>query len=145
MIRKLVAAAALALVGMSGIPGIAGAQESAQQGWWGGADDGFTMGPWMMNPYGMMAYGNMAQGMMGPGGRGAVCTRMGSHIEGRLSYLKTELGITGAQKPLWKTYADAVRASTQSIVTNSASVNGMTALAWVITGAEAPTALPPCS
>jgi hypothetical protein len=31
------------------------------------------------------------------------------HIEGRIAFLKTELGITDAQKPQWDAFADALR------------------------------------
>ncbi len=57
-----------------------------------------TSGPMM----GMM-------GMMGPGGM------MESHVEGRLAFLKTELGITRSQKRAWNAFADAMRASARSM------------------------------
>jgi len=70
----------------------------------------YTMGPWMMGPDGMMGYGHMGPWMMGRGGQGAsMCTAMGSHIEGRLAYIKTELKITQSQEPLWDSYASAAR------------------------------------
>ena len=106
---------ALAALFAAGVAASAGAQEAAPPSWWGGEDDGLTMGPWMMNPHGMMSYGNMAQGMMASG-RGPICAWMGSHIEGRLAYVKTEVGITHAQESLWQAYADAVRNSTLSMV-----------------------------
>ena len=106
---------AVALLATPGIIGGANAQESAaQQGQWG-ESGGYMMGPWMMNPQGMMA--NMAPGwMMGWNGRGAaMCSAMGSHIEGRLAYLKAELKITDAQETLWKAYAGAARENAQSM------------------------------
>jgi hypothetical protein len=37
------------------------------------------------------------------------------HIEGRLAFLKTELGITDAQMDAWEDYADAMRNSAGSM------------------------------
>ena len=57
---------------------------------------------------GMMGQGGAGQGMSGQGmmtGR----TRMGAMVDGRLAYLKAELGITDAQVEAWNGYADAVR------------------------------------
>jgi hypothetical protein len=49
----------------------------------------------------------MMQGMMMPWrGRGMM---PGAHVEGRLAFLKAELGITEAQMPQWNAFADAVR------------------------------------
>ena len=109
---------AVALLATPGIIGGANAQESAaRQGQWGDAGGGYMMGPWMMNPQGMMSNGNMVPGwMMGWNGRGAaMCSAMGSHIEGRLAYLKAELKITDAQETLWKSYAGAARENAQSM------------------------------
>ena len=60
---------------------------------------------------GMMGQNDM-RGMMGmPGmmGQGMMIGGMGPQIEGRLAYLKAELGITEPQAAAWKQYEDAVR------------------------------------
>jgi hypothetical protein len=72
----------------------------------------------MMGP-GMMGYGPMGPGMMGSGAMGswmmgsgsadAMCSAMGSHIDGRLAYIKAELKVTDTQEPLWTAYAAAAR------------------------------------
>jgi hypothetical protein len=61
---------------------------------------GYGMGPGMMGPG--MGYG-MGPGMMGMGGMA------GPHLEGRLAYLRAELGITDAQRSAWDAYAAAVK------------------------------------
>jgi hypothetical protein len=85
-------------------------------------------------PHGMMGQGwTMGQGtMQGPGtmmqtpmmpctgpgammGWGPMMGGPGQHIEGRIAFLKTEIGITPAQEPVWKTYADALRTSASSM------------------------------
>jgi hypothetical protein len=69
------------------------------------------MGPDMMGQ-GMMGWG--MQGMMGPGMRGMMGQGMmmgyGPMMEGRLAYLKAELGITDAQIDPWNGYVSAVKA-----------------------------------
>ncbi|WP_374374229.1 Spy/CpxP family protein refolding chaperone [Dongia sp.] len=62
--------------------------------------------PQYMMHQGMMGHGMMGHGMMG-------MMHPTQHVEGRLAFLKTELKITDAQAPQWKTYADAFRANTQ--------------------------------
>jgi len=93
-----------------------------------------TMGPGMMNQ-GMMGPGMMNQGMMGPG----TCSMMGGMgqgmmmgwgmmnpammgmmmggpaAQGRLAYMKAELGITDAQTAAWDGYASAVNARVASM------------------------------
>ena len=96
------------------------------------------MGPGMMGP-GMMGPGMMGQGM-GPGmmgmmgwdrmmpmmrggmrgmmmGPGMMMDpgMMSQHIEGRLAFLRTELGITEAQAPQWNAFAEALRANAQAM------------------------------
>jgi len=78
-------------------------------------------GPGMMGP-GMMGPGYTGSGMMGcpmMGGQGMTMGQMpmgygmmmtGPAIEGRLAYLKAELGITDAQASAWNAYAMAVKA-----------------------------------
>jgi hypothetical protein len=60
------------------------------------------MGPGMQ---GMMGRGMMGQGM-GPG----MMMGMGPMMEGRLAYLKAELGISDAQAAAWDGYVSAVKA-----------------------------------
>ena len=84
------------------------------------------MGPGMMGP-GMMGPGYTGSGMMGcpmMGGQGMTMGQMpmgygmmgpgmmmtGPAIEGRLAYLKAELGITDAQATAWNGYAMAIKA-----------------------------------
>ena len=83
------------------------------------------MGPGMMMGHGMMGYGMpmMGPGMMGygtpmmPGGVGPMMGMMpGQHVEGRIAFLRTELGITQAQAPVWDTFAEALRASARAMV-----------------------------
>jgi hypothetical protein len=61
------------------------------------------MGPGMMG-WGMQ--GMMGQGMMGPG----MMMGYGPMMEGRLAYIKAELGITDAQTEAWNGYVSAVKA-----------------------------------
>jgi hypothetical protein len=59
----------------------------------------------MMQMMQMMQAGMAAEGMGGPMGMMDL-----DHIEGRLAFLRTELGIADAQQPQWTQFADAVRA-----------------------------------
>lgn len=77
-------------------------------------------GPGMMGHH-MMGPGNMGSGMigcpmmggqgmaMGYGQMGSGMMMTGPAIEGRLAYLKAELGITEAQATAWNGYATAVK------------------------------------
>ena len=110
----------IALLAMAGTIGSVGAQQaSPQESQWGGP--GYMMGQWMMGPWmmgdrGMMGYGHMSPWMMGQSGQSAaMCAAMGSHIEGRLAYIKTELKITEAQESLWNAYAGAARDNAQAM------------------------------
>ena len=61
----------------------------------------------MMN---MMGQGGM--GMMGPSAvpmAGMPMQDMGAHLEGRIAFLRAELGITEAQAPQWEAFARALR------------------------------------
>jgi hypothetical protein len=63
----------------------------------------------MMN---MMGQGGM--GMMGQGDmpmQGMPMLDMGAHLEGRVAFLRAELGITEAQAPQWEAFAQALRDS----------------------------------
>jgi uncharacterized small protein (DUF1192 family) len=62
---------------------------------------------------GMMAPG--WQGMMGP----AMMGDYGPMMEGRLAYMKAELGITEAQRAVWDGYANAVKARTMQAMHTS--------------------------
>jgi len=53
--------------------------------------------------------------MMGPGGM-PMMGMMTDHIEGRLAFLKTELGITDAQESRWTAFAEAVRGSAKAMM-----------------------------
>jgi hypothetical protein len=73
---------------------------------------GYGMGQMGIGQMGMMGPGNM--GMMGPGMHGmmgpVMMTDLGPMMEGRLAYVKAELGITDAQTAAWDGYATAVKA-----------------------------------
>jgi hypothetical protein len=77
----------------------------------GGMQQGMQGTPGMMQGQGMHGPMMGSQMMGGPmmGGR------PGAFIEGRLAFLKTELGITDAQMDVWEDYADAVRSATGSM------------------------------
>ena len=70
---------------------------------------------------GDMSAGNMGA-MMG-GGPGQMMQMMGggsamtpfAHVEGRIAFLKTELGITDAQAPQWNAFADALRSGAKAM------------------------------
>ena len=98
-----VCAVALALAA-----GAAAAQDSER-----GSESGSGMG---MGPGMMMGRGGM--GMMGGcpmmgsmmrGGIGGMGGKMAAHAEGRIAFLKAEIGITEAQQSVWDGYAGAVR------------------------------------
>lgn len=59
--------------------------------------------------------GGMMSMMMGPGGM-PMMGMMTGHIEGRLAFLKTELGITEAQESKWTAFAEAVRGSAKAMM-----------------------------
>jgi opacity protein-like surface antigen len=117
---------AIALLASPGTIDSVSAQEpAAQQDQSGDVGRGYMMSPWMMSTQGM-PYGNMGPGwMMGWSGRGAsMCSAMGSHIEGRLAYLKAELKISYTQKTLWETYAGTVRENAQSMSAHCTDMMG---------------------
>lgn len=112
MIRFVaVATTALALCAAALSPALAQPADQPQVGMMGG-------GCPMMD---MMGRGMAGQGMMGQGpgmgmgqgqGRGMMGgpANMGAMIDGRLAYLKAELGITAEQTAAWDGYAAAVKA-----------------------------------
>lgn len=75
----------------------------------------------MMDMMGAGGSGGM-MGMMGAGGpggmQGGMCNHMKhqdapsltEHVEGRIAFMRAEIGITEAQAPLWAPVADALRA-----------------------------------
>jgi hypothetical protein len=87
--------------------------------------DAQPYGPGMMGGYGpgmMQGYGPGMMGGYGPGMMGG-CPMMGmtsggqalSFAEGRIAFLKAELGITDAQKTEWDAYAETIRRNLQSM------------------------------
>lgn len=90
----------LAIMAASGTMALAQSDDDGRDGWWqrGG------MGQMMMNgPYGRGQM--MGQGpMMGLGWDGVL-----DRIDGRLAFLKTELGIKDDQSTQWDTFAAALR------------------------------------
>ena len=75
---------------------------------------GYGMGQGMMAHMGMGMMGQSNMGMMGPGTQGMMGPGMmmdfGPMMEGRLAYVKAELGVTEAQTAAWDGYASAVKA-----------------------------------
>jgi hypothetical protein len=90
---------------------------------------GQGMGPgMMMGRGGMMGACPMMGGMMGMGGAD---DKGQTFAEGRVAFLKAELGITDAQEGAWKTYADAIRK-------NLANMQGMHAKMGDMMSAKTP-------
>jgi hypothetical protein len=110
--------ATIALLATTSFTGTVDAQQSGPpQEPSGGWTGGYWMGPWMMGPNGTIGNHGMGPWMMWWNGQGAsMCTMMTGHIEGRLAYLKTELGITDAQASVWNTYAGAARDNAQAML-----------------------------
>ena len=74
---------------------------------------GGMMGPGMMEQ--MMPM--MRQMMMGQQGGMSAMGAMGlpfEHVEGRIAFLKAELGITDAQAPQWNAFADTLRSNAKA-------------------------------
>ena len=115
-----IVAAAVAMLAITSFTGIAEAQQSASpqdqsSGWNGGS----WMRRWMMGNRGV------GPSMMGWNDHGSyLCTMMTGHIEGRLAYLKTELGINDAQASLWDAYASAARENAQTMVAHCNAMVG---------------------
>lgn len=59
----------------------------------------------------MMGGRGMMGGMMQGGAPGMMQMGPGKHVEGRLAFLRAEIGITEAQASVWNGFADAVRSS----------------------------------
>lgn len=83
-----------------------------------------VMAPWTSGR-GMMGYGAMGSSMMGASGSAeAMCTAMGSHIDGRLAYAKAELKVTEAQESLWNAFATASHDNAKTMVARCATMMG---------------------
>lgn len=69
---------------------------------------------------GMMGMMHGGQGMMGGapqgGSQGMMQMGPGRHVEGRLAFLRAEIGITAAQTPVWNAFADAVRKANKDMM-----------------------------
>jgi hypothetical protein len=63
----------------------------------------------------MMGPGTMDMPMMQGMRPGMMMGGPGQHIEGRLAFLRAELGITPEQEQVWSTYADALREAASSM------------------------------
>ena len=72
------------------------------------AHDSSESGGSMMGS-GMMGQGGMMGMMMGPG------MMMGQHTEGRIAFVRAELGITAAQEAQWNAFAEALRTSARAM------------------------------
>jgi LTXXQ motif family protein len=68
----------------------------------------------MMPMMRMMQSMRMMDGMM-PRDGGGMAMMPGQHIEGRIAFLKAELGITDAQLPQWNAFANAMREGAKSM------------------------------
>lgn len=90
---------------------------TAQQQMQGGMQQGMHGHQGMMQGQGMhgQMMGGMGGQMMGSMGGHMMGGGPANHIEGRLAFLKTELGITDAQMDLWEDYADAMRSAASSM------------------------------
>jgi hypothetical protein len=75
---------------------------------------GWDQMPMMRGPMGpMMGWDGRMPMMMGPGVAGPGV--MAQHVEGRLAFLRAELGITEAQAPQWDAFAEAFRANARGM------------------------------
>ena len=113
MITRKAAVLVLALAGAAW-PAAAQQQQGQPGGMMGACpmmESGMMRGPGMMM---QMPTQGMGRGcMMGTGPM--MMGGPGQHIEGRLAFLKTELGITPAQEQVWNAYAEAFRASASAM------------------------------
>ncbi len=112
MITRKAAAFALALAGAAWP--VAAQQQQERPGGMVGAclmmESGMMRGSGMMMQMPTQGMGRACMMGMGPMMGGP-----GQHIEGRLAFLKTELGITPAQEQVWNAYAEAFRASASAM------------------------------
>jgi len=124
MINTTKAAVAVVLLAMTTTVSLAQGQQPGQQmpmmgqGMGMGGQNMMGMGmmggcPTMGGNMGMMGpgmQGMMGAGMMGQGMGPGMMMGKGSLMEGRLAYLKAELGISDAQAAAWDGYVSAVKA-----------------------------------
>jgi hypothetical protein len=78
----------------------------------------------MMQSMQMMQSMRMMDGMMQRDGGGGMAMMPGQHVEGRIAYLKAELGIAEAQLPQWNAFADAMREGAKAMRTAMAANMG---------------------
>src|SRR5687768_16367085 len=83
-----------------GMPGMMGGQGMPMQGAPGAQQGGMT---------GMMGDMGRMMDMMHRQMATQHAMRAFEHIEGKLAFYRTELGVTDAQQPQWNAFADAVR------------------------------------
>ena len=102
--KSLTALAVVLGLAMSGGPAFA--QQATDPHHPGGAQPPAAAKPAQPGMGGMMG----GQGMMG-GGMQGMQMGPGKHVEGRLAFLRAEIGITEAQAASWNAFADAVRKS----------------------------------
>ncbi len=98
------------------LAGVAGAGLAQQQH--GRSDRMGGPGMMMHGDGGQMPMQQGAGPMMGMGqmmGMGPMMGGPGQHIEGRLAFLRTELGIKPDQEAAWNRFAEAMRASASSM------------------------------
>ncbi|MGK7865602.1 Spy/CpxP family protein refolding chaperone [Falsiroseomonas sp. E2-1-a4] len=106
--KAALGAAAAALIGIGAAWAQTG-QPNGQGGQMGPGMMGQGMGPGMMGGDRMMPMmrGGM-MGMMNPG-------MMGRHVEGRIAFLRAEIGVTPAQEAQWNALAEALRANARAM------------------------------
>jgi len=118
MAKRVIAAGVVVVLAMATLSTVLPA--SAQMGREGGYGPGMMerQGPGMMGPgYGPGMMGNYGLGMMG------ACPMMGAtrdgkiatFAEGRIAFLKAELGITDAQKSVWDAYAETIKGNLRNM------------------------------
>jgi len=110
--KKIPSALVLGLA-LASLTGPVIAQPTGQQG--SGQGYSMPMGPGMKQPMPMMQGCGMGPGMMMPGMGPMMMGGPAKHIEGRIAFLRTELGITDAQMPLFNAFAEALRAAAKSL------------------------------
>lgn len=110
----LLAAALAATLGLAA-PGMAQAPAAPDQDHTAHHPDGQVPSPSQAQPQAAVPGG---PGMMMGSGMGRMMEMMMSpaHVEGRIAFLRTELGITDAQQPQWTAFADAMRRNASSMM-----------------------------
>lgn len=85
---------------------------------------------------GMMDRKGMGMGVMQGRGMQGMPMAPGTHLEGRLAFLRAELGITDAQAPQWNAFADAVRKATKAMTASMPMMQAKTVDGSWIDGLE---------